>query len=199
MAIHMDKQENEFNFKKIIDIILSPKGFRILFAIFIVGVLLVSVSHFVSSDTKQQTQAKTTSVQSVSDYTQGLQDKLVKIISQISGAGKVDVLITLESGVENVYEQDQKLSTDKTQDTQGDGGKQVKENTDNEQKPVVVEAQEGGQTPVLKTQLEPKVKGVVVVCDGANDPDVQAAVTETVVTALDISSNHVCVTKRSKS
>ena len=50
-----------------------------------------------------------------------------------------------------------------------------------------------------KTQsITPLVRGVVIVCDGGDDPVVVSRVMSAVTKSLDISSNKVCVTKLSK-
>lgn len=46
--------------------------------------------------------------------------------------------------------------------------------------------------------ITPMVRGVVIVCDGGDDPVVVARVMSAVTKSLDISSDKVCVTKLSK-
>lgn len=46
--------------------------------------------------------------------------------------------------------------------------------------------------------ITPVVRGVVVVCDGGDDPLIVSRVMSAVTRSLDISSNKVCVTKLSK-
>ncbi len=59
----------------------------------------------------------------------------------------------------------------------------------------------GGESVYLKNtdtktvSIEPKVRGVVVVCDGGNDPLVVSRVMEAVTKALNIHSDRVCITK----
>ena len=43
--------------------------------------------------------------------------------------------------------------------------------------------------------IEPRVRGVVIVCDGGNDPLVASRVLEAVTKSLSISSDKVCITK----
>ena len=50
-------------------------------------------------------------------------------------------------------------------------------------------------TDTKTKSIEPKVRGVVVVCDGGNDPLVVSRVMEAVTKSLNISSDKVCVTK----
>ena len=48
-------------------------------------------------------------------------------------------------------------------------------------------------------RIEPTVRGVVIVCDGGDDPVVEARVISAVTRSLSISSDRVCVTKLSHS
>lgn len=59
----------------------------------------------------------------------------------------------------------------------------------------------GGENVYLKNtdtktvSIEPKVRGVVVVCDGGDDPIVTSRVMDAVTKALNIRSDKVCITK----
>ena len=54
----------------------------------------------------------------------------------------------------------------------------------------------GGKNTDTKTEnIEPKVRGVVIVCGGGDDPAVRARVLEAVTKALDIGADKVCITK----
>ena len=44
-------------------------------------------------------------------------------------------------------------------------------------------------------EIQPVIRGVLVVCEGGDDPVVTQTVTQAVTRALDISSAMVCVTK----
>lgn len=50
-------------------------------------------------------------------------------------------------------------------------------------------------TDTKTVSIEPKVRGVVVVCDGGDDPMVVSRVLDAVTKALNISSDKVCITK----
>ena len=54
---------------------------------------------------------------------------------------------------------------------------------------------DGAQKALKVTEVQPIIKGVVVVCDGGDDPTVQQNVVSAVTTALDITSVRVCVIK----
>ena len=53
----------------------------------------------------------------------------------------------------------------------------------------------GGEQPLVTAELEPQVKGVVVVCEGGDQPDVVGKVVDAVKVALDISSTRISVSK----
>ena len=50
-------------------------------------------------------------------------------------------------------------------------------------------------TDTKTISIEPKVRGVVVVCDGGDNPVVVSRVLDAVTKALNISSDKVCITK----
>ena len=50
-------------------------------------------------------------------------------------------------------------------------------------------------TDTKTVSIEPKVRGVVVVCDGGDDQLVVSRVLDAVTKALNISSDKVCITK----
>ena len=58
-----------------------------------------------------------------------------------------------------------------------------------------MDAGSGKKEALLKTQKQPTIQGVVVVCEGAGSMIVQERVTQVVTTALGIPYNKVCVTK----
>ena len=96
---------------------------------------------------------------SVKTYSTKIENDLQTVISKIEGAGKTEVLLTMENSVEYVYLDN---STTKTK------------------------------------EIEPLIRGVLVVCEGGDDPVVVERVTDAVTKALDISTAKVCITKLSE-
>ena len=54
---------------------------------------------------------------------------------------------------------------------------------------------ENGEQPLVTMELQPEVRGVVVVCEGGDSPGVAAQVVSTVKVALNISSARISVSK----
>ena len=127
-------------------------------------------------------------------YEAQLCERVHRIVSLIKGVGKLDVTVTLESGIEYVYAKEEKSDSD----VRSSGSDGVSTSSSSEEKLILVEDANGRKTALLRKMILPAVRGVVVVCDGGGDPQVINAVTEAVKTALGIRSTQVFVAKRAE-
>ena len=114
-------------------------------------------------------------------------EKLEKIIGNIAGAGDSKVMLTVETGVEYIYAKDMKVNSEYNHNVKGDE-ENTKETYEEETK--FLELDDGA---LLITEKQPSVKGVVVVCKGADDPIVCQRVLTAVMTVLGVNSTKVCV------
>ena len=167
----------------------------------IAGIFLIVISGSFKGCSSQPAAASSSSssslgtVISAEEYEKVLENKLTGIISEISGAGNVRVMVTLEQTTKDVYATEEKRNDQETDDSMASGtGKQAKSNSD-ETNYLVVKDENGTERAVRITEIQPLVKGVVVVCDGGSDPKVQEDITTAVTTALNITSVRVCVIK----
>ncbi len=124
-----------------------------------------------------------------------LEESLENIVSGINGAGKAKVMITFEGTSETVYATEEKKNNEASEDKSGDDVTRKKESNDCEKKFITVKDCDGGEKALAVTELEPKIKGAVVICQGGDDPIVKNRITEAVTTALNINSSRVCITK----
>ena len=154
----------------------------------LIGVIFISIGEL--SPEKSIT---TTNDDYYENYKINTEKQLKNILGSVDGAGDVDVMITLESGKETVYAQQEKTVTDKT-DMSGDKNEQQSSKNTYENEFVMVEENNQKQALVEKV-LEPVVQGVVVVCSGADDVSVVSDITNAVCVALNVTSNRVCVIK----
>ena len=183
------------DFSSIKDKLFSKTGTTALLVIGILGIALIALTSFWPSSDKK-TSSSSSNI-STAEYAKQIESQLTNIVGHIDGVGRVQVMVTVESGVQYVYEQNQKDTNDTTTSSSNDGDMQKQENTGTEQNPVIMENSSGGQQALIKTELQPAIKGVVVVCDGGDNPVVQENVVSTVTTALDVPSNHISVSKMS--
>lgn len=130
-------------------------------------------------------------VTSVSDYAKDIEDRLSVLISRIEGAGTTAVMVTLESGEEQVYAENEKLESDVKK------GEEGSENNSRESEYLVIESGDGESGLTVKL-IEPKIRGVAVVCEGANSAVVVQSIKDTVTALLDIGSSKVSVAKMTK-
>lgn len=136
--------------------------------VFIVILSLIAIFVFLTFNRDE----KTTS-ESNNDYVAVLETKLSDVLGKIDGAGKVSVMITVESGMETV------LAT-KTNITEYDG-KKVTEET-----PIIV----NGKTVILRENY-PRIVGVLVIAEGAGDLTVMRKIQQATLSVLDVSLKQV--------
>ncbi len=104
--------------------------------------------------------------------------ELSRILSQIQGAGKVEVLLTLEAGEETLYQYDENLS----------------DSAQNRDTVTVTDGQRG-QTGLVRQVLPATYRGAVVVCQGADDPRIRLAIVEAVSMATGLGADRISVLK----
>jgi len=106
-------------------------------------------------------------------YVESLENRLEDALSKVKGVGKVSVVINVESGQETVLAM-------KTTTTENSSGKHT------ETSPILV----GGKTVIVK-ELNPKITGVLIVCEGAESIAVMNKIQQATVSLLDINVNKI--------
>lgn len=160
----------------------------------IAGMLLILLSECSPEEGKPVTNISTQTLENEA-YIECMEEKLVNLVEQVSGAGQCHVMLTLEQGAQYVYASENKTVLDETQSHDGAESKKIQQKDNSESKIVVLE-ENGISRPLVETSREPQVKGVVVVCEGGSSSIVQQRITELLTTVLGISSNQVCVVPR---
>lgn len=163
------------------------KANRIVFAVGLI--LLLLVAYFYVSGKSDSTEKQKNRL-SADDYVSQTEDRLEEILSEIRGVGQCSVLITLESGIEYVYAEEEKYSSDSlSSENRTEAG-------ENRQKSYVTTKTSGEETPVVVTEITPSVKGVAVICDGGGMPAVKSVVTEMISKALGIPGDKIAIAQR---
>lgn len=158
----------------------------------IIGIALIFLSSFFSGSSSSDSSESSESTKEVSatidadTYTDKLEASLTDLISNINGVGNVKVLVTLENGTATEYATEKKVDNQNTGDKKSDK---------TETTYITIKDENGAEQAIPITEYAPTVRGVVVVCDGGDQAVIQQRVTDTVTTALNIPSSHVCVTK----
>ena len=151
--------------KEIIEKIKSKKGIFLLIIGVIIGFLLI----FYDSNSNQTKKTDISNSESIEQYTSVLEEKLEKILNEISGVENTKVMLTLESGSEYIYASD---------------------DTNTNEKHIIVDNE-----LVLVKEYLPKIKGVAIICKGGNDPIIKSKITDLACSVLGIYSTRVFVSE----
>lgn len=123
------------------------------------------------------------------DYNTELEKKLIGILSKFKGVGQVDVMITFEDSVETIPASNTIRTVENTKETDSQGGmREVQREDTNIQ---IVNSQSG--IPMTIKEVNPTIRGVIVVAEGASNPLVLERLYEAVKTVLGVNGNRVQV------
>ncbi len=151
------------------------------------------------SQDKNETAPKTAASDnmSTSDATDD-ESRLQALLSQMMGVGRVDVMITYATSSENVPAYDTKKNQSGTQEKDSGGGTRNISQDEYDSTLAYEDSSDGGKKPVILKKLEPEVKGVLVVADGADSAEVRERICNSVMVVLDVPVHKVQVVQRKK-
>lgn len=162
----------------------------ILVALLIAVVLIIWFADFGKKDTKEGTQTTNGSVSSVSLYTTELEQKLEKTLSLIEGAGSVDVMITLNGASKLILAYETENKNNSTDNTTSNGTTTKSSNTTTNSSPIIIN-KNGQSQPLVLSEIMPDIKGIVVVCEGANNIRVKLNILQAVQALLGVNSGQI--------
>ena len=174
---------------------------QLLTAVLVVVILLLAfwpsaADH--EKQEKQQTEEVQTQVQAEetnADERKKLEDDLKRILLQVDGVGEVDVAVTMESTGRKLVEKDVPLSESSVDET-GNGTNSKKESKNSEEATVYLENADGTKAPYVVEETMPVVRGVLVVAQGADDPQVVAEIKEAAMALFHLEAHKIKVMKR---
>lgn len=188
-------------------LILSKKTATNLIIVFCLGLALILVADFYkdirTDDTamegvnEEKTQSSAEAYESSEpEYVRNLENELSSILGKIQGAGRVSVMITLKSGKEIIPAKDESVSDKTTNEKDTSGGTRTIDEKTTDDQVVFTSGQGGNSKPLVIKELNPEVKGVIVVAEGAKDSKVKLMISQAVQTVLDIPAYRVTVYER---
>lgn len=128
------------------------------------------------------------------DYVREMENRLKETLSAIEGAGRVEVMITLEDMGESVVEKDTVKESSDLQESDQEGGirKERKVQVSGE---TVYEEGGSEKTPFIGKEITPKIAGVLVVAQGGENTVVKQNISEAVMALFQIDVNRIKVVK----
>ena len=174
---------------------------QLLTAVLVVVILLLAfwpsaADH--EKQEKQQTEEVQTQVEATetnADERKKLEDDLKRILLQVEGVGEVDVAVTMESTGRKLVEKDVPLSESSVDET-GNGTNSKKESKNSEEATVYLENADGTKAPYVVEETMPVVRGVLVVAQGADDPQVVAEIKEAAMALFHLEAHKIKVMKK---
>jgi stage III sporulation protein AG len=165
-----------------------------------IGLLLIGgvVDHqTIDSKTKVPNEAITNPAPTNRSYEDIVEGKLAHILSEVKGAGTVDVNITWENSSTQEHAKNITKESKTIQEKDTTGGirstTEIKESTQ-----ILVGKENGIDRPVVVSEIKPMVKGVLVIAEGAYDSNVKASLTKAVESGLGIPSYKITVLAQKK-
>lgn len=157
----------------------------VLIAVAILMILVLLLSEVFTSGNTENISKENTEIYS-SQYIEKTEKELEALLENISGAGDVRVMITLENCYENVFAKGYSEKNDNKTDSQ---------KSESEEEYIIIKNGSNNEECLVVKVYEPTVKGVAVIAEGAGNTQVKNAITQTVCALFDISSAKVSVEK----
>ena len=175
-------------------LITKLKGIKhlniILLTLLVALILIIWFADFGTNTNEKQTSTSTSGTNTLSDYTTLLETKLSKTLSQIEGAGNVDVMITLDGASQLILAYDTESRTNSTDNTTASGTSTKSNNTTTNSTPIII-TKNGQSEPLVLSEIMPNINGVVVVCEGANNIRVKLNILQAVQALLGVNSGQI--------
>lgn len=150
--------------------------YKYILLIFAVGIVLM----LFPTDSKKTEQQSVQVQEQPKSETLRLEEQLSALLSQLAGAGKVQVLLTEATGQQTVYQENRDTS-------------QQSETT--KTSTVIVSGSTRGQEGLVCQVNPPTYLGAVVLCQGADLPSVRLSITEAVSNATGLGYHKISVLK----
>jgi stage III sporulation protein AG len=157
------------------------RGNQVILWLGIGGMLLVLLSELLPAENAAGAAAPAQSAAAdtgdASAYAAQLESRLETLIGHLDGAGQTIVMVTLETGEQNVYAVDTR---------EGDA--------ESEQTHVLL----GDDSALTETVRAPEICGVAVVCEGGDQVHVVSEITQMLASLLDLSTSRIHVAKMNR-
>ncbi len=157
------------------------QGLRYPLLVLVLGAVLLLIPG--KQEERQKTPASTEQVKTDCADANALETRLAELLSQVEGAGRVEVVLSIGAEGETCYQTDSRTEQD------GSGGEHSEIST------VLVDGTGSTQTPLIRQQSAPEYRGAVILSQGAENPAVRLALVEAVADLTGLSTDRISVMK----
>ena len=199
----METQNNgnlKGDFVKKLSEMVKTIGIDKLLIIAICGVALVILSipsekekNIDETLTNELDEKMKTQVENQQDYTRELEERLENFLRNIKGVGAVEVMITLEHTGEEVILYEQPYSKSNSNLQEQDGSQHIEEVYDYEETVVFQRNSNGAELPYVISVKQPEIRGMAIVCQGGEQPELAMKITSLIEALFHISAHKISV------
>ena len=157
-------------------LVAKCKKYRYPIFILLIGLILMSIPGKTSLTISEKQMASETQDQET------LEDRLSAILSKMHGAGNVEVILTPSSGEEVIYQTNQ-------DQTSGSNSVHTKNDT------VTITGTDRIQTGLIRQINPEQYQGAIVLCQGADDPNIRLQIVDAISKATGLGANKISVLK----
>ena len=158
----------------------NRKAVQLAFVLGMAGIALIWISSWAGSADDREEPVSAVERPSAEACRQQLEASLKRVVTAVTGEPSPEVMVTLENAGSSLF------AADETESRQENGSQR-------EHTHVILEDGGGAQHGLAVAELQPEVKGVVIVSRAAADPAVREQLVNAARTALGVPSNRVCV------
>lgn len=144
--------------------------------VLLLGVLLM----LLPGGDEEETETKSTQAQT--DTAVSVNEELANILSQIEGAGDVQVLLTIAAGEQTVYQTDEKISVSS-------------DSTTTQIDTITITDADRNEVGLVRQVNPPTYLGALIVCQGADSAAVRLAIVEAVSKVTGLGADRISVLK----
>lgn len=159
--------------EKLKELSKKPMFLKAAVAAGILAIALILLSDMSGSGKKQEASDVSVDFAYSDLYSESLNTELSELLSSIEGVGKAQVMITVSSTEEYVY------------------AEEIKRGTSQAEKSFVIIDNGSQEEALVKKVNNPQISGVVIVCEGGDDPRVCEKIYKAVSTVLDIPTSKI--------
>ena len=161
--------------EKVADVV---KKYKYVVLVLLIGIVLL----LIPSGADDEETIKTEESHDDSAYVAQVERDLCNMLGRISGAGKVDVMLTMQYGSRTEYQTDTVSTTDS-------------ERNSREQKTVILSEGSAYDKAAVSAMRYPQFQGALIICEGADIPSVKLDILNAVSALTGLGTDRITVVK----
>ena len=147
-------------------------------------ILLLGVGQLLLPDWSKEEPAEAQACEEDRDmvYVHEMEQRLNELLSMCSGAGQVQVMLTLEKGSQTEYQTDVQISAESDRNSE-------------DRKTVILSEGSAYDKAAVSAVSYPRFQGALILCEGAENPEVQLKLVRAVASLTGLGTNQITVIK----